>query len=493
MRSASAAPRISPSGISRSSARPIWPRTRVRGCMVIKPWGYAIWENMQRAARPAVQGDRPRERLLSALHPDELPEKEAEHVEGFAKECAVVTHHRLEAGPDGKLMPDGELEEPLIVRPTSETIIGEMYREMGGELPRPAAADQPMGQRRALGDAHAAVPAHHRVPLAGGPYGARDEAEAVEETMRMLEVYGAFAESDMAMPVIQGEKTAGERFPGAVDTYTIEAMMQDRKALQAGTSHFLGQNFAKAANIAFHDKDGGVSHAYTTSWGVSTRLIGALIMTHSDDDGLRLPPKLAPQHVVIVPIIRDEASRDEVVQAAEALAKRLRARRFDGEPVRAKIDLRDDSSSNKRWGWIKKGVPFVVELGPRDVAAGTVALVRRDAIGEKRTLPIDEFVGRVSDELGELDGNLHSDALAYRQANMVDGVANFADLVEHFETKGGTGFVAAKYSGDPAVDAKLAELGLTIRCLPYEQSHSEGKCLVTGASASADAIYAKAY
>jgi prolyl-tRNA synthetase len=309
----------------------------------------------------------------------------------------------------------------------------------------------------------------------------------------MLDVYRRVVEGDMRIPVIPGEKSASERFPGADATHTIEAMMQDGRALQAGTSHFLGQNFAKAANIAFHDKDGGVSHAYTTSWGASTRLIGALIMTHSDDDGLRLPPKLAPQHVVIVPILRDEASRDEVVQAAETLAKRLRARRFDGEPVRAKVDLRDDSSSNKRWGWIKKGVPFVVELGPRDVAAGTVALLRRDAIGEKRTLPIDEFVGRVSDELGELDGNLHSDALAYRQANMVDGVANFADLVEHFETNGGTGFVTAKYSGDPVVDAKLGELGLTIRCLPYEQSHSEGKCLVTGASATVDAVYAKAY
>jgi prolyl-tRNA synthetase len=216
-------------------------------------------------------------------------------------------------------------------------------------------------------------------------------------------------------------------------------------------------------------------------------------MTHSDDDGLRLPPRMAPQQIVIVPILRDEASRDEVIQAAETLAKRLRALRFDDEPVRVKVDLKDDSPANKRWGWIKKGVPFVVELGPRDVAAGTVALVRRDAIAEKRNLSMDEFVAKVTDELNELDQKLHDDALAYRQANMVEGVANFADLREHFEVKGGTGFVRAKYSGDPSIDAKLGELGLTIRCLPYEQSDTEGPDLVTGAPATVDAIYAKAY
>jgi len=309
----------------------------------------------------------------------------------------------------------------------------------------------------------------------------------------MLDVYRQVVEGDMRIPTIPGVKSPGERFPGADDTHTIEAMMQDGRALQAGTSHFLGQNFSKAANIAFQDREGGLSFAYTTSWGASTRLIGALIMTHSDDDGLRLPPKMAPQQVVIVPILRDEASRDEVIQAAETLAKRLRAQRFDDEPVRVKVDLKDESSANKRWGWIKKGVPFVVELGPRDVAAGTVALVRRDAIGEKRSLSMDEFVAKISDELNELDQKLHEDALAYRKANMVDGIASFADLREHFEAKGGTGFVIAKYSGDPTIDAKLGELGLTIRCLPYEQSESEGKCLVTGAPATVDAVFAKAY
>ncbi len=383
-------------------------------------------------------------------------QKEASHVEGFAKEMAVVTHHRL-IMKDGKLVPDGELDSPLIVRPTSETIIGEAmtrwiksYRDLPLKLNQWANVVRwEMRPRLFLRTSEFLWQEGHTAHAT--------RAEAVEETRMMLEVYRRVVEGDMRIPVIPGEKSASERFPGADATHTIEAMMQDGRALQAGTSHFLGQNFAKAANISFQDREGGVSHAHTTSWGASTRLIGALIMTHSDDDGLRLPPKMAPQQVVIVPI------------------------------------LRDDSPANKRWGWIKKGVPFVVELGPRDVATGTVALVRRDAIGEKRNLSMDEFVGRVFDELNELDRKLHDDALAYRQANMVEGIASFADLVEHFETKGGTGFVTAKYSGDPAVDAKLGELGLTIRCLPYEQSDSEGQCLVTGAPATVDAIYAKAY
>jgi prolyl-tRNA synthetase len=297
----------------------------------------------------------------------------------------------------------------------------------------------------------------------------------------------------MRIPVIPGEKSPGERFPGADETHTIEAMMQDGRALQAGTSHFLGQNFAKAANIQYQDKEGGLSFAYTTSWGASTRLVGALIMTHSDDDGLRLPPRMAPAHVVIVPILRDEASRGEVIAAAETLAKRLRAERYDGEPVRVRVDLRDDSPANKRWGWIKKGVPFVVELGPRDVAGGTVAFTRRDAIADKRSESIDAFVGAIAGELAALDDKLYQEALAYRSANMVEGLGTYADLVEHFETKGGTGFVTGKWSGDPGIDEKLATLGLTVRCLPHEQSGSEGKCLVTGAPATRDAVYAKAY
>ena len=464
----------------------------VRGCMVVKPWGWAIWERFQAKLDRLIKETGHDNCYFPIFIPLELMEKEASHVEGFAKEMAVVTHHRL-VNKNGKLVPDGELESPLVVRPTSETIIGEAmarwiksYRDLPLKLNQWANVVRwEMRTRLFLRTSEFLWQEGHTAHATA--------EEAIAETRLMLDVYRQVVEGDMRIPTIPGVKSPGERFPGAYDTHTIEAMMQDGRALQAGTSHFLGQNFSKAANIAFQDREGGLSFAYTTSWGASTRLIGALIMTHSDDDGLRLPPKMAPSQVVIVPILRDEASRDEVIQAAETLAKRLRAQRFDDEPVRVKVDLKDESSANKRWGWIKKGVPFVVELGPRDVAAGTVALVRRDAIGEKRSLSMDEFVAKISDELNELDQKLHEDALAYRKANMVDGIASFADLRAHFEAKGGTGFVIAKYSGDPTIDAKLGELGLTIRCLPYEQSESEGKCLVTGAPATVDAVFAKAY
>ncbi|MBV8650991.1 MAG: proline--tRNA ligase, partial [Alphaproteobacteria bacterium] len=464
----------------------------VRGCMVIKPWGWAIWESFQSKLDRLIKETGHDNCYFPIFIPLELMEKEASHVEGFAKEMAVVTHHRL-VNKGGKLVPDGELESPLVVRPTSETIIGEaMARWIKSYRDLPLKINQWANVVRWEMRTRIFLRTSEFLWQEGHTAHATRE-EAIEETRLMLDVYRQVVEGAMRIPVIPGEKTPGERFPGADETHTIEAMMQDGRALQAGTSHFLGQNFAKAANIQFQDKEGGLSYAYTTSWGASTRLIGALIMTHSDDDGLRLPPKMAPAHVVIVPILRDEAGRDDVIRAAEALAKRLRAERFDDEAVRVKVDLRDDSGANKRWGWIKKGVPFVVELGPRDVAAGTVAFVRRDAIGTKRNLSIDEFVGKISDELNELDQKLHDDALAYRRANMVEGLASYADLVEHFETKGGTGFVTAKYSGDPAIDAKLGEIGLTIRCLPHEQSGTEGKCLVTGAPATLDAVYAKAY
>ncbi|GGF02991.1 proline--tRNA ligase [Aliidongia dinghuensis] len=464
----------------------------VRGCMVIKPWGWAIWEGFQAKLDRLIKETGHDNCYFPIFIPVELFEKEASHVEGFAKEMAVVTHHRL-VNKNGKLVPDGELESPLVVRPTSETIIGEaMARWIKSYRDLPLKINQWANVVRWEMRTRIFLRTSEFLWQEGHTAHATRE-EAIEETRQMLDVYRQVVEGSMRIPVIAGEKSPGERFPGADETHTIEAMMQDGRALQAGTSHFLGQNFAKAANIQYQDRDGGLSYAYTTSWGASTRLIGALIMTHSDDDGLRLPPKMAPAHVVIVPILRDEAGRDEVILAAEALAKRLRAQRYDDEPVRVKVDLRDDSGANKRWAWIKKGVPLVVEIGPRDVAAGTVAFVRRDAIGTKRSASLDEFVAKIGDELNELDQKLHDDALAYRKANMVEGLANYADLVEHFEKKGGTGFVVGKYSGDPMIDAKLGEIGLTIRCLPHEQSGSEGQCLVTGAPATVDAIYAKAY
>ena len=464
----------------------------VRGCMVIKPWGWAIWEKLQERMDRLIKATGHDNCYFPIFIPLELIEKEAAHVEGFAKEMAVVTHHRLEK-KDGKLVPAAPLESPLIIRPTSETIIGEAmarwiksYRDLPLKLNQWANVVRwEMRPRLFLRTSEFLWQEGHTA------HATREEA--LEETHTMLGVYRRVVEGDMRIPVITGEKTPHERFPGADETHAIEAMMQDGRALQAGTSHFLGQNFAKAAGIQFQDKEGGLRHVFTTSWGTSTRLIGALIMTHSDDDGLRLPPRMAPRQVVIIPILRDEAGRDAVVEAAKKLGERIAAQSFDGEPIRVQVDLKDDSPANKRWGWIKKGVPLILELGPRDLATESVALTRRDAIGDKRILPMAEFIAEAPRLLEAFDQALLTQALDYRKAKMVEGIKNFADLTAHFGQESGTGFVLGKWSGDPDIEERLSAVGVTIRCLPHEQSGTEGKCLITGETATIDAIYAKAY
>jgi prolyl-tRNA synthetase len=465
----------------------------VRGCMVIKPWGWGIWELVQQRMDRLIKETGHENCYFPIFIPVELMEKEASHVEGFAKEMAVVTHHRL-IMKDGKLVPDGELESPLVVRPTSETIIGEAmarwiksYRDLPLKLNQWANVVRwEMRTRLFLRTSEFLWQEGHTAH--------ETKDEALEETLTMLGIYRRVVEGYMRIPVIPGSKTPRERFPGAVETHTIEAMMQDGRALQAGTSHFLGQNFSKAANIQFQDREGALRHVFTTSWGSSTRLIGALIMTHSDDDGLRLPPHMAPRQIVIVPILRDEAGRDAVIAAAKALAARLSAQTFDGEPIRVQVDLKDESSANKRWGWIKKGVPLIVELGPRDVANESVALTRRDLIGEKqRILPMADFIAEAPTLLEAVDQALLTQALDYRRAKMIDGIKDFADLTAHFGQETGTGFVVGKWSGDPDIEEKLSAVGVTIRCLPHEQSGTEGKCLISGVPATIDAIYAKAY
>ncbi|HTN77174.1 MAG TPA: proline--tRNA ligase, partial [Pirellulaceae bacterium] len=350
----------------------------VRGCMVIKPWGWSIWENMQRVLDRMFKETGHENAYFPLFIPLSFLQKEAEHVEGFAKECAVVTHHRLEAGPDGKLRPapSAELQEPLIVRPTSETIIGSMYAQwIQSYRDLPILINQwanvvrwELRTRMFLRTTEFLWQEGHTAHAT--------EQEAREETNKMLEVYATFAEEYMAMPVIKGEKTAGERFPGAVNTYSIEAMMQDRKALQAGTSHFLGQNFAHAQEIKFQDQNGREAYAWTTSWGVSTRLIGGLIMTHSDDDGLVLPPRLAPKHVVLLPIYRNDEERATVLEYVQTLKKELEAQRYDDAPVRVMIDDRDIRGGEKNWFHVKRGVPLRAEIGPRDIAEGNVMLSR---------------------------------------------------------------------------------------------------------------------
>ncbi|MCA9239463.1 MAG: proline--tRNA ligase, partial [Planctomycetales bacterium] len=355
----------------------------VRGCMVIKPWGFAIWENIQRQLDAMFKATGHENAYFPLFIPMSFLEKEAQHVEGFAKECAVVTHHRLEPDGQGGLRPapSAKLDEPLIVRPTSETIIGatfarwtQSYRDLPILINQWANVVRwELRTRKFLRTAEFLWQEGHTVHAT--------EQEAIAETLQMLEVYAQFAEEHMAMPVIKGEKTASERFPGAVATYSIEALMQDRKALQAGTSHFLGQNFAKAQEIMFQNEQGERQFAWTTSWGVSTRLIGGLIMTHSDDDGLVLPPKLAPAHVVLLPIYRNDEERAKVLPYVETLKSELEAQQYEGQAVRVRIDDRDLRGGEKKWQWVKKGVPIRVEIGPRDIESDQPFASRRD--GEK--------------------------------------------------------------------------------------------------------------
>jgi len=467
----------------------------VRGCMVIKPWGYALWENMQRVLDGMFKATGHVNAYFPLLIPLSFLEKEAEHVEGFAKECAVVTHHRLKAGPDGKLRPDPEsqLEEPHIIRPTSETIIGHMYAKwVQSYRDLPILMNQwanvmrwEMRTRIFLRTAEFLWQEGHTVHATA--------EEAVEETLRMLDVYEDFAQNYMAMPVIKGMKTPDERFPGAVDTYTIEAMMQDRKALQAGTSHFLGQNFAKASNIKFLNKEGVEQFAYTTSWGVSTRLIGGLIMTHGDDNGLVLPPKLAAVHVILLPIYRNDDERVQVLEYVHSLEKELRAQSFNGEPVRVKVDDRDIRGGEKAWLAIKQGVPVRVEIGPRDIAKNEVFVGRRDkGPKEKASIPRAQFVSEIAKTLEEIQNNLFERAKAFRDSHTKE--VNSLKEFEEFFTDGGGGFAYAFWSPKAIGHEILPKLKVTPRCIPLNGGRDKkGKCIFTGEETDTRVIFAKAY
>jgi prolyl-tRNA synthetase len=472
----------------------------VRGCMVIKPWGYSLWENFQRILDERFRETGHRNAYFPLFIPVSYLAKEAEHVEGFAKECAVVTHHRLEASPDGGLVPAARLEEPLVVRPTSETIIGEMFaRWVQSYRDLPLLINQwanvvrwEMRTRLFLRTAEFLWQEGHTAHATA--------EEAQRETMTILDLYADFAENAMAMPVLQGEKTESERFPGALATYAIEAMMQDRKALQAGTSHFLGQNFAKASGIQFLDAHGQDVFAWTTSWGVSTRLIGGLVMTHGDDDGLVLPPRVAPAHVAILPVIHKEETRGSVLGYCEKLASELQRVTYDGRPVRVELDARDLRGGEKVWSWIKKGVPIRLEIGPRDIAQDAVYAGRRDRPHKQReSIPRSRFVATLPEQLDEIQSALLERARAFRRQHTarIDTQEEFYDFFtpedrEKPEIHGG--FALCHWSGDPDVEEQVKrDLQVTVRCVPRDAPEEEGTCPFTGKPSPRRVVFAKAY
>ena len=471
----------------------------VRGCMVIKPWGYALWENIMRTMDGMFKDTGVKNAYFPLFIPLSFLEKEAEHVEGFAKECAVVTHHRLEKGPNGTLIPAGELTEPLVVRPTSETIIGDSFSKwISSYRDLPVLINQwanvvrwEMRTRMFLRTSEFLWQEGHTAHA--------NQQEAVERTRLMLDVYARFVEEHLAIPVIKGEKSASERFPGAINTLCIEAMMQDRKALQAGTSHFLGQNFAKASGIKFQSAQETEEFAWTTSWGISTRMIGGVIMSHGDDDGIILPPKIASSHVVLLPIIRKDEERQTVMEYTENLAKALREITYGNRHIDVEIDTRDIGGA-RGWDWIKKGIPLRVEIGPRDIANNAVFVARRDqSPKEKVSLIREQFIAQVSDMLDDIQNNLFDRALEFQKMHTV--VIDNKDTFLQFYTPENTekpeihgGFSLSHWCGESSCEAMIKEdLNVTIRCIPFDAQTEAGKCIWCGKPSSKRVVFAKAY
>ena len=471
----------------------------VRGCMVIRPWGYAIWELMQAELDRQIKKSGASNAYFPLFIPLSYFEEEAEHVEGFAKEMAVVTHHRLEADADqpGKLKPGGKLAEPLIVRPTSETIIGKSFAKwINSYRDLPLMVNQWANVVRWEMRPRVLLRTTEFLWQEGHTAFATEE-EARANTEQMLEVYREFAESFLAMPVVTGEKSADERFPGAVTTLSIEAMMQDGKALQAGTSHYLGQSFAQAAEITFLDREGERELVHTASWGVSTRLLGALVMSHSDDVGLRLPPRVAPQQVVIVPIPRGDEG-PAVLEAAEALAREIGAAAFDGTPVRVSADLRDREPPDKRWEWTRKGVPLILELGPRDLRDGVVALRRRDSDERPESVERSAIVDSMPSLLAEIQDSYHRVAAERLSSRTQRQVADLDEFREWFDTDpsdaSAGGFLRAPWSEAPETAGLLEDLKVSVRCLPSDQDlPPDSRCVLTGKPAVVEAVFARAY
>lgn len=467
----------------------------VRGCMIIKPWGYAIWENMQRVLDGMFKATGHKNAYFPLLIPLHFLQKEADHVQGFAKECAVVTHHRLTLDENGQLQPDGELEEPYVIRPTSETIIGvqfakwiQSYRDLPLKINQWANVMRwEMRTRLFLRTSEFLWQEGHTA------HSTADEAQT--ETQQMLEVYAYFSREYLAMPVIMGEKTEDERFPGAENTFTIEAMMQDKKALQAGTSHFLAQNFSKSFAIQFTNEQGQLENAWTTSWGVSTRLIGGLIMTHSDDNGLVLPPRIAPTHIIILPIFRNEEEQIAVLSFCRELQEQLQQTVYHHQFLSVDIDLRDKTNGEKSWQAIKQGIPVRIEIGPRDIANNSAVLKRRDQEPqEKHIMNKDDIVKNMVNILNEIQDNLYKRALDFQQENTFV-FENLNDFKVFFEKEGeeAPGFALAYCADILSIQDLLKKLKITARCIPLDQAENRGTCIFTGKSDGVPIIFAKSY
>lgn len=462
----------------------------VRGCMVIKPYGFGLWENMRDVLDRMFKDTGHVNAYFPLFVPKSLFEAEEKNAEGFAKECAVVTHYRLKNDPDnkGKLIvdPEAKLEEELVVRPTSEAIIWNTYKNwIQSYRDLPILINQwanvvrwEMRTRLFLRTAEFLWQEGHTAHAT--------EQEAVEETVKILGVYADFVENYMALPVIKGIKSANERFAGAVDTYCIEAMMQDGKALQAGTSHFLGQNFAKAFDVRFSDKDNNYDYVWATSWGVSTRLIGALVMAHSDDEGLILPPRIAPLQVVIVPIYKGEEQKAMIDEKVDALMKELKVK-----GIRVKYDDADNARPGWKFAeWEKKGVPLRLTFGARDIVNGIVEIARRDT-SEKQNHNLDGLVDTIENLLEDIQLNMYNKAKTFRDAN-IRKVDNWDDFLKTLDET--PGFISAHWDGTSETEEKIKELSkATIRCIPLDNPQEEGKCILTGNPSKERVLFARAY
>lgn len=468
----------------------------VRGCMVIKPWGYGVWENIMNQMDSLFKQTGVKNAYFPLFIPLSYMEKEAKHVDGFAKECAVVTHHKLEQDDRKRLKPAGKLTEPLIVRPTSETIIGEsMSKWISSYRDLPVLLNQwanvvrwEMRTRMFLRTSEFLWQEGHTAHT--------NAKEAKARTMLMLDVYTKFVQDYLAIPVIRGQKTIIERFPGAIDTLCVEAMMQDKRALQVGTSHFLGQNFAKSSDIKFQDKQGTIAHAWTTSWGASTRMIGGIIMVHSDDEGLVLPPRIAPAQAVILPVFKKNQNTSDIIKQALSLKKELERQSFHGQKVKIELDDRD-TGGTRGWEWLKKGVPIRIEIGKKEIDKNTVFIARRDQKpSDKHSISKESFIKNFSLILDEIQNNLFKRAVNYKKENSfeIDDKEEFYNLYKKAQGFNNGAFVMSHWCSSFECEQKIKQdLSVTIRCIPFDSLEQKGKCIYCNKTSSKRVLFAKAY